>query len=104
MNKRKGLTDAKIYEDTDSSIMDTFNCGICVSTLDLQHMGKTTHWEICSHSDIYDLLVIYGLKLFSSLHLFHVDYKSKHRILVKRNRTKHSMRHLQCSQQLSTQC
>lgn len=63
-------------------------------------MGKTVHWKLCSHSNIYDSFVIYDWKLFS-LHLFAVDCKTKHRILVKSNRTKDA-RYLQ--QQLSTQC
>lgn len=66
-------------------------------------MGKTVFGELNSHSNIYDSFVIYNSKLFSSLRLFDVDYKTKHKILVNSNRTEPSMGYLQSLLQLSIQ-
>lgn len=59
------------------------------SSLYLQPMGKIVHWDICSNSKYIGPIYYLQFKtLLLSTHFYDVDYKIKHRVLVKSNRRK----------------
>lgn len=60
MNKKECLVDSKIHEYTDSSVLGVLKT-IFVSTLDLQHIGKTMHWDLCSHSKYIWFILLFTI-------------------------------------------
>lgn len=59
------------------------------------------HWDLCSHPKYTGLICLPFETLLATI--FDGDCKTKHGIPVKSNRTKHRMRHRQCSLLLNTQ-